>query len=177
MSQDANKTRIAEAVETLTGLLFDDKLAAMDSKIESLNENMKDVKSLLVEQEKRQKLEFAISCSSLQEFKYSAEDGQKTSGALVEKILRWFALGYGFHLPANATVGSSSKSESQKEELFRAKLTKQLENLIGHKPRLKDNGKGNERHDQRNQIPFNYLIHHSICIFLYVCNHNHHHRT
>lgn len=151
MTQDTatstNKGRIVGAVETLIDAAkgsIDDKLGAMDSKIKCLKDDMKGVKGLLATQEKRQRLEFAISCSSLQEFKYISEDGMKTtSSALVQKILKWFVLGYGFHLPADAIVMSTSNNEKRtREELFRLKLMKQLENLIGHKPRLVNNGKG-----------------------------------
>ena len=121
---------------------FDVKINTMNQHIITLEENMKEVQGFLAAQDKRQKLEFAISCSNLQEFKYKSEDSQKMSSTLVEKILRWFALGYGYHLPSDATAYSSSKSEKTKEEVFRAKLMKQLENLIGHKPRLVENEKG-----------------------------------
>ena len=120
---------------------FDSRIKTINQHIISLKDKMEEVKGFLAMQEKRQKLEFAISCSTLHEFKYYSDDCQKTSSILVEKILKWFALGYGFHLPVDATVSNSSKYDDMtREELFRTKLMRQLENLIGHKPRLVDNG-------------------------------------
>ena len=121
---------------------LESKIDTMNTHIITLEESMEEIKGFLATQEKRQKIEFAISCSNLQEFKYKSEDTPKMSSSLVEKVLRWFALGYGYKLPSDAIANSSSVTDKTKEELFRAKLMKQLENLIGHKPRLVDNGKG-----------------------------------
>ena len=173
MSKDTNQERIVKAAEALVQAAgmevdsltqqklcsnlddlkssFDNKLEAVSKSINTVNQNImglkdsmkKEVKDLLAKQEKRQKLEFAISSSlsRLGAFGYTdIEDrnsyrDSKKSHELVDVILKWFAIGHGYNLPVNFTIAS-------KKELFRTKLVKQLEQLIGHKPRLVDDGSG-----------------------------------
>ena len=158
MSKDTNQERIVKAAEALVQAAgmevdsltqqklcsnLDDLKSSFDNKLEAVSKSMKEVKDLLAKQEKRQKLEFAISSSlsRLGAFGYTdIEDrnsyrDSKKSHELVDVILKWFAIGHGYNLPVNFTIAS-------KKELFRTKLVKQLEQLIGHKPRLVDDGSG-----------------------------------
>ncbi len=130
--------------------------AKLHAKINTVNQNIRDLqstidetKSLLVEQNKVQRLEFAIAHIDLSEsfnYYYGDESVSVSSRELIQTILYWFALGRGFNLPANARlIRENSISEfldNSPQKSFLGKLSVQLDKLIGHKPRFEDRGNG-----------------------------------
>ena len=152
-SFDDKLEAISESVK-VSNENFDSKINTVNQHIIGLKGTMKEVKDLLAVQVKRQKLEFLMSSEHLQQIEgfhyYNAWSEKKHSSRLVSKILRFFYLDCGYNLPERATFKdyeSSNKRHNnvafvKEQELFHIKLVNQLEKLIGHKPRLVDNGEG-----------------------------------
>ena len=104
-----------------------------DAKINTLNQNVQDVKNeivamkALLEEERKQKtLERALNLTHLGSFEYS---NARESSDLAKKVIDWFMLGYGVSLPSNATV-------DYRNEDFYEKFKGQMKVLIKREPRL-----------------------------------------
>mmetsp|Transcript_3144 Transcript_3144/g.4187 ORF Transcript_3144/g.4187 Transcript_3144/m.4187 type:complete len:201 (-) Transcript_3144:63-665(-) len=150
-SFDSKLNTVSQSMKA-SGENFDSKINTVNQHLTSLNQNltslkseMEEVKDLLAKQEKRQKLEHIIS-SGTGFFCFDYYDGgintRKSSNSLVKEILNNFALGFGYNLPPSAGTESGYHSINKTNAAFRTKLVSQLEKLIGHKPRLVDNGDG-----------------------------------
>lgn len=148
----------ADSHSPVTQKVFDDKINTVNQNIvklhaevsnlctdiKNLDLRMEENNKLLKDQEKMKRLELVSSRTSLGSFNYyhAHNDYNTTSSCkLAKDIIDWFIIGFGFILSEDASMGRYEKYASGKLE-FRQKIVAQIKKLIGHDPRLVDNGDG-----------------------------------
>lgn len=156
------KSNTVAAVDTeIMWTNVNNKLDLMDQKIENLDQTMKNLQKSIDLQIKVKRLELAKSRVESTSFMYwdrsvlySSEhqndhnNNNISSGELAKQTLDSFILETGFQLPDDAMyVGDKAflidnTDEEECKNLFREKIVKQIELLIGREPRLEDNGEG-----------------------------------
>ena len=133
---------------------FDAKINTLNQHVMGLKSAIDETKSLLEKQYKQQRLEFAIANIDLlesftccyTEYPGSYNNPSESSKTLILRILKWFAFGQGYILPLKSRMQIYSTYSTDiiaSQKAFRDKLSKQLEDLIGHEPRFQDKGDGN----------------------------------
>jgi len=120
---------------------MDAKINTLNQNVDNLKEQMEEVKKTVTNQTKLQNLSWAIHNSKMNEFTYYESRGSIESGELVRKILFSFRRGFGHYLPDEAYLqqpyylrDEAEKKKSASE--FRTQLIDQIHALTGQKPRI-----------------------------------------
>ena len=124
---------IEKSLESLSTLV-DSKLNALNQSISNLDRAVVKLNSVISNQEKDQKLQWAISNAGLNSFKYYAKDtySRIESTNFVKTILFSFRKGTGHYITNCSMTDYSEEGETQ----FREALCTQIHELIGQKPRI-----------------------------------------
>jgi hypothetical protein len=146
-----DSTSVALGEETVEGLKelsagsaalkssVDAKLNTLNQSISSLKEEMSSLKVAIDVQTKDQKLQWAITNADVNAFLYydkeTSPNREAYSTRLVRSILMSFRKGEGMCIK-RSTCKNSSKRIEDMEKQFRDKLSQQIHDLLGHKPRI-----------------------------------------
>ena len=143
VSFDNNLNKTVQKIQS-SNENFDAKINTLSQHVIGLKSEMEEVKTLLEHEKKQKTLDRALGLTSFKSFKYYAGGNQydygseRQSSDLATSIIKWFLLGYGYNLPADALmkqrVNQSEMEESKKA--FREQIKAQIKVLIVREPRV-----------------------------------------
>jgi hypothetical protein len=115
---------------------------SMDIKIDTLIQLVKDLKVQGDVQLKNQRLEWGASNSGIESFRYCGIEGYHESRDIVPLILLAFRRGVGYDIDGCGADALRKEESCEDCEIFRMKLMKQIETLVGVKPRFEQDDDG-----------------------------------